>query len=187
MATPPVMKIVEPYTPELLESAQRWISEWIWQQKFPPVKVLEFGSGWSTIWFAGMDCIVTSVEHHSGWYHEVVSKLHMLDLDRLTRMYLHHPQNYYKVFDSWKEQEFDIVYVDCIDEYRVDVAQKSLQLLKPDGILILDDTHWSLWKPFVDRLNKDKHYYMENVFDGMHKRKDGETHYHHTTVFRKVS
>lgn len=188
MATTPVMKIVEPYIPELLLSAQTYIEEWVWGRKFPPVKVLEFGSGWSTIWFLNLGCSVVSMEHDIEWYVEVIRVANEIKADgRKFSMFLREPKNFIKAIELWKDNELDIVYVDCIDEQRIEVTQKSLQKLKPDGILILDDTHWDMWRPMLKQLNESKAWQLIDVFDGWHKRKDGEIKYHHTTIFRKVS
>lgn len=188
MGTTPVMKIVEPYTPELLQSAQDYIKYWVWQQKYPPVKVLEFGSGWSTIWFLNMGCSVVSVEHDKNWYLEVIQVANDIGIaSHKLSVFLREPKNFGKSIEIWKDNELDIVYVDCIDEQRVEVTRKSLQKLKPNGILILDDTNWDMWRPTLKELNSSKAWEMVNVFDGWHKRKDGELHYHHTTIFRKVS
>lgn len=188
MGTTPVMKIVEPYTPELLQSAQDYILDWVWQQKHSPVNILEFGSGWSTIWFLNMGCRVYSVEHNTDWYFEVIRTAHDIGTksDKLS-VFLQEPKRFIDLLTLWKDNELDIVYVDCIDEQRVEVTRKSLQKLKPNGILILDDTNWDMWRPILKELNSSKAWEIVNVFDGWHKRKDGELHYHHTTIFRKIS
>lgn len=184
MATSPVMSIVEPYTPELLDSAQEYIQNYVRGRGI--TNVLEFGSGWSTIWFARMGCFIFSVEHSQDWYTEVVKKLDELRIRNRTIVDLVQPKDYEKYLTQHVNKSMHILYIDCIDEYRVSVTQQALRLLKKGGILILDDTHWALWNPILRHLWNNEEYKLEEIFEGMHVRKDGEKHYHRTTIYKRT-
>jgi len=62
-----ILKIERPFTPELCVSAQKLIKQYI----LPGKRVLELGSGYSTLWFLEMGCHVVSFEHSLEWYTEV--------------------------------------------------------------------------------------------------------------------
>ncbi len=56
---------------------------------------LEFGSGRSTVWFAGKLGKLTSVEHHSGWFERVRTRLASENLTNIDYRLvpLNHPES----------------------------------------------------------------------------------------------
>ena len=173
------MKIIEPYTPELIKSAQDYIKLFI--DKNGATNVLEFGSGWSTIWFAQLGCNVVSFEHDIDWYNEVMSVIDKLKLHHTCQVIFDNPKRFKKHITELPDK-FHIAYVDCIDEYRIECARTSIPKLFPDSILVIDDSHWDMWKAFTRNVPKCK---KVDIFKGQHKRKDDCFHYHETTIFRK--
>lgn len=192
MATHPVIRIIPPYTPELLSSAQESIEKFIESvKKLHPERrprVLEFGSGWSTIWFAQMGCYILSVEHSYEWYHEVKDTLIDIGYNlRKSASLLFTPEqsDIRKTLDlltsSHTLQSLDLIYVDCIDDRRLMCVESTLPLLREGGRMVVDDTHWPSLAAVFDMM---KGWDRETIY-GMHTRKTGEVCYHHTSIFTK--
>lgn len=99
------------------------------------MKVFEFGSGNSTLFFADRVSQIISVEHSKDWYSKISKQS---------------PQNskiiYTKAVDSLEylnalkkiKQKFDIIIVDGI--YRNDCLYESINYLTESGVIILDDS-----------------------------------------------
>ena len=146
MATTPVMKMTRPWTPELLPEVQRIIEEFILTRRGVK-RVLEVGSGLSTIWFALMGVDLHSCEHDEDWFGEVSNVLRSLNV----------PQEKYDIvnghqMDWWVSQEpikkFDLVLIDCVDEQRLSCLFASLTKVKDDGWIVVDDSHWTCSRRF---------------------------------------
>lgn len=181
MATTPVISIVPPYTPELLPSVQQAIQRYIQ----PGCKVLELGSGWSTIWFAMWNCKVLSVEHDNDWFNEVNR---VLNKEQLTAHVLKVEPNEFPNIVRAASNDCDIVFVDCIDEQRIPCIREAIGKVKVGGILVVDDTHWEDMKPVFDIMSlrhQDGKWGGETI-RGIHQRKTGEIKEHQTTIFKRV-
>lgn len=101
----------------------------------PDMTVFEYGCGGSTLWWASRVKKVISVEHDKSWY------------DKISR---HIPANVSLIYadleidGAYSEkaaeygQEFNIIVIDGRD--RVNCALKSLKALKPDGVIIWDNS-----------------------------------------------
>ncbi len=103
----------------------------------PASRVLEFGSGMSTLWFAGRAGAIVSVEHHPEWYAKVKGMLPQgpaIDY-RLAS----DPAAYCAVAD---EAGFDLVLVD--GRFRDQCVAVGLKVLRPGGILYLDNSDHAL-------------------------------------------
>lgn len=103
----------------------------------PSSRVLEFGSGMSTLWFAGRAGAIVSVEHHPEWYAKVKGMLPQgpaIDY-RLAS----DPATYCDVAD---EAGFDLVLVD--GRFRDQCVAAGLKVLRPGGILYLDNSDHAL-------------------------------------------
>lgn len=183
VSTTPVMKIIPPYTPELLPSCVRYLKSYLDSFRNNSPVVLEFGTGWSTIWFAWHGCWTLSLEHDRDWWKEVGD---VLERERLSaHVLLLPPDKFAPLVSGCRDSTFDLVYVDCVDEYRNEVAFASMSKVKSGGLLVLDDTHWPLWRPVLDSIPLNR-FTLDKVFEGNHIRKDGQTHYHHTSIYRRV-
>jgi SAM-dependent methyltransferase len=102
---------------------------------------LEFGSGRSTKWFSQRLGKLTSVEHSAEWFDIVTDKLRIggnINVAYLLRN--GSPDTaYVDVIDSMHDNALDFVLVDGID--RAACAVRSLDKLKPGGVLVVDDVH----------------------------------------------
>jgi len=60
-------------------------------------------------------------------------------------------------------------------------ALQAAKMLKPNGIIILDDSHWPILTETFERLLADD--WKATTVGEMHTRHTGEIKYHQTTVF----
>ncbi len=114
--------------------------------------IFEYGAGNSTLYYAKKVKTVTSVEHDKGWF---------ASLERTV------PANAQLLYEALEYnglyaavalntgRKYDIIIVDGRD--RVNCAKKSLAALKPNGVLVLDDSERT---DYVEVGN----YYKENKF-----------------------
>jgi predicted O-methyltransferase YrrM len=113
----------------------------------PTNRGLEFGSGGTTPWFAGRVEFLDSVEGGEPWH--AATKKHLAELG-ITNVGLHlasgeelgygtpaHRDAYVNANPDLQPESLDFVFVD--GEYRDDCAVRGLRLLKPGGLLILDN------------------------------------------------
>lgn len=174
IATP--MKIIPPYTPELLKEVQLRIL------KERRGYVLEYGSGWSTIWWSQMGFDVVSIETDRRWYVELQSTIESLkDQLRPDSIHLRHHIGPVEI-----SQVFDLVYVDGEDIYRPRQIERAVSTVKPNGVMIVDDCHWDSLRPSIERVLATGIFEREWTIGGMHVRKTGERKYHETTLLRRL-
>lgn len=108
----------------------------------PDAKVLEFGSGASTLWFASKTPNLVSVEHSLPWYNKIKrllknsTKYHPVN-------YILHKRPYYCVCDQFPDESFDLILVD--GRNRKGCIKHSIRILKEGGVLMVD--------------NAERHYY----------------------------
>lgn len=120
----------------------------------PSMRVLEFGSGRSTIWFAQRAGHVTSVESRSDW-HSIIS--HRLRHHKLTNVDyrlipLSHSEveaehvqcdpmvPYVRVADDLPDGGLDLVVVD--GHYRNHCIRRAIPKIKSGGHLLVDDVNF---------------------------------------------
>jgi tRNA A58 N-methylase Trm61 len=99
------------------------------------MKIFEFGSGSSTLYYAKRVKQVVSVEHDESWYNKIVKSK---------------PENAEMIFSKLERggeyarkavtlgQKFDIIIVDGRD--RVNCCKNSIEALNPAGVIVLDDS-----------------------------------------------
>ncbi|MGH3186217.1 MAG: class I SAM-dependent methyltransferase [Streptosporangiaceae bacterium] len=116
----------------------------------PSDRGLEFGSGRSTIWFAQRVRHLTSVEHDERWYADVSGRLKERALGNVD--YILAPRDepaergggskYAQVALAFADSSLDFALID--GTYREHTARYALLLIKPGGILIIDNVNWYL-------------------------------------------
>ena len=99
------------------------------------MNIFEYGAGNSTIFLANFAETVTSVEHDELWYKYLQNKL--LKYKTNVRLIYQNPENYVDEIQKHKEK-YDIVIIDGIK--RNECAQKSVDYLSEQGVIIFDDT-----------------------------------------------
>lgn len=100
-------------------------------------RILEFGSGMSTVWYAKHAGEVFSVEDYFPWYEKVRVILENEQINNVHYCFTKSPQDY-KNFMVNDEFGFDLIMVD--GSYRSACVLNTAKLLKPGGILYLDNS-----------------------------------------------
>jgi len=105
---------------------------------------LEWGSGRSTLWFAKNVKGLTSVENNLEWYKKNSHTLNKMNLKNVTYIYESDIQsgensNYVQICNNFAPDSLDFILVDgTLRDY---CALASLKILKPNGVLIIDNAN----------------------------------------------
>jgi predicted O-methyltransferase YrrM len=116
---------------------------------------LEFGSGGSTEWLAKHVGSVISVEAFARWYDALAERLTAAHIDNVSLEFVSadalgyeseaHREAYVNTRPDLAAGSLDFVFVD--GEYRDHAALRGVELLKPGGLLILDNANSYLPAP----------------------------------------
>jgi len=101
----------------------------------PQANILEFGSGGSTLWFAQQKADVITIEHDIRWYTQVAQELALLPEHTVDLRFV--KRTYWKVCEEFPDNYVDLVLIDGRD--RVACAQEAMRIIKPGGVLMLDN------------------------------------------------
>ncbi|MEZ5682148.1 MAG: class I SAM-dependent methyltransferase [Erythrobacter sp.] len=96
-------------------------------------RVLEFGSGMSTAWYAARAAGVISIEHDPAWYAEVSRQL--AGTHHATVRLAPDKENYVAIPEG---ETFDLIMID--GAWRCDCASAVLTHLAPGGVIYLDNS-----------------------------------------------
>jgi SAM-dependent methyltransferase len=97
--------------------------------------VFEYGCGESTLWWASRVKEVVSVEHNKDWFEKV---LHRIPANvNIFHIGLEYGGSYSRKIMEYRDK-FDIVVIDGRD--RVNCVLNALDALKPDGVIIFDNS-----------------------------------------------
>jgi len=111
--------------------------------------VFEWGSGVSTIWYARRVAAITSIEHDAGWFDKVSGWLREADLAGATVKHVPDESgsflSYSRAILEFPDSFFDLIAID--GRARVACAQHAVAKLKPNGYLLLDDSHRPRYQP----------------------------------------
>ncbi len=97
--------------------------------------IFEFGSGNSTLFYAGKVNTVVTVEHSLAWYEKLKIKVPG-NVQLLYKKLVENGE--YSRFAANSKMKFDIIIIDGED--RSNCVVNSLSALKEDGVMILDDS-----------------------------------------------
>lgn len=100
-------------------------------------RVLEYGSGMSTLWFAQHSGEVYSVEDCRPWFDRVSSMLKYRRMHNVSYTFAASMAEYVD-FQSDNRDGFDLIIVD--GSYRARCVEAASRLLRPGGILYLDNS-----------------------------------------------
>ncbi len=101
----------------------------------PSVRVFEYGSGFSTLWWAARVTEVVACEHNPDWHARISAQA-----PPNARIVLASRENGdYAGYAARFPQHFEFLVIDGRD--RVECARRSLECLKPSGVVIWDDIH----------------------------------------------
>lgn len=135
-----------PDDPWLTSEATKFLDGWLRKSHAG----LEWGTGRSTIWIAARVGRLLAVEHDRGWHREVKDRLARRGLEnvdlRLVPTDTDHPPGhdhpYVAVAATLPAKGLDFVLVDGV--LREHCAEAALWLVRPGGILIVDNANWFL-------------------------------------------
>jgi predicted O-methyltransferase YrrM len=115
----------------------------------PADRGAEFGSGRSTLWFAGRVAELTSVETNARWHESVTLQLKERGVDNVEYILVPEDQPaengdgpYAQVALTFPDASLDFALVDGY--YRDYTAKYIMPKVKPGGLLIIDNINWHL-------------------------------------------
>lgn len=120
--------------------------EWLEPRIRASDSVFEFGAGQSTLWFASHAREVVSVEHNAAWYQRLSTQvgpnvslqLRPTDTSELGSDAEDQDSDFSAAIDAYPRQAFDVVAIDGPE--RVACIRHTISRLKPDGLLVLDNS-----------------------------------------------
>ena len=127
------------------------------------MKVFEYGSGFSTLFYSEHTFSVTSVEHNSVWFEKMKSLVPqnseiIFCEDDINGFYCQSVKN--------KKDKYDLIIVDAND--RVNCTKQALTELSDRGVIILDDSEREEYTEAFDfmALNNFKHLDFSGISPG---------------------
>lgn len=125
-----------------------------------PMRVFEFGSGNSTLWFSSRVESIVSIENDVDFYSKMLNKLGAItnvsyELRKLNDNYSQKILEY--------ENEFDIVVIDGRE--RLQCAKNCIKALKKDGVIVFDNSDRIQYKEAYDYFTK--HQFKKIDFKGI--------------------
>lgn len=144
--------------PRLADDAIEFLEAFFQEHIGQHPRVLEFGMGGSTLWFAARTNNLISLEHDSFWYSYIKTCLKdkLIDL-RCCPLPLH------LVCVEFPDNFFDLILIDNEDfdegRMRIRCLEASLPLLKSGGIIMFDNADRPKFRPIYE-IMKDKGWRM---------------------------
>jgi predicted O-methyltransferase YrrM len=114
----------------MVEILENWLK--------PGDRGLEWGSGRSTTWFAERVEYLISVEHDAAWHGRVSEQLRQKGVRNVEYHLCEAERDYLSISDGLARESFDFCLVDG-EEVRDRCALAALSLVKPGGIIIVDN------------------------------------------------
>jgi FkbM family methyltransferase len=109
--------------------------EYVKQLDFSDCDVFEFGSGYSSLFWAERARRVVSVEHEPEWYSRIMPEIP----SNLEYLLVTEPLKYAsKILDY--QRQFDVIIID--GEQRPECVAPALSKLSDDGLIIVDNSDW---------------------------------------------
>jgi len=108
----------------------------------PDARVLEFGGGRSTVWFARQGARVTCLESEPDWAREISAGLEE-HADRVEVTTLPLQSFHDHAAKHFAPGSMDVAVVDCMEPfpgYRLECLRVARDLVRPGGLLVLDNS-----------------------------------------------
>jgi hypothetical protein len=119
-------------------------------KSFDGIRIFEYGSGNSTMYFTARGAEVYSVEHHKGWYETVKTRIKNPDRLYFRSLEQKEESDLYVKAAAEPTLKFDAVIVD--GRYRKRCLFESINHLTEKGIVILDNSDRVYYQPGIDFL-----------------------------------
>jgi len=153
----------------------------------PTDLALEYGAGGTTTFFAPLVAHLDSVEAIDEWYEPLAARLsesgidnvslHLISAEKLGYQTVEHREAYVNVRPDLDQSSLDFVFVD--GEYRDEWALRGVELVRPGGLLVLDNSEqylpsrsrspWRVdrpasegWEEFVGRIEDWRQIWTSN-------------------------
>lgn len=131
--------------------------EWLEQRLRASDAIFEFGAGSSTLWYGRRVRRVVAVDHDPGWFRRL-APLVPANVDLRLRASLddgagglqRSPSDYLAAIEEFPQGCFDVVAVDGME--RVGCAMAARRHLKPDGLLLFDNSDRPDYRRAIDGL-----------------------------------
>lgn len=120
-------------------------------KEHPDARILEFGSGSSTVWFAQRTKNLTSVEHSPEWFNEM-NKILNSDKKYFKVQFFLHPTPYYDICNEFPDNYFDLILVD--GRNRSGCIKNSIRILKSGGVLMLENAERPYYQKALNLLSR---------------------------------
>lgn len=112
----------------------------------PEFDCLEFGSGYSTVYFPQFVSSWTSIEHDDDWFFKVIN---MIEFDSMKTKIIKASESDYLTSVLRLGKKYDFILVDGIR--RKECLDLAFKLIKPNGIILLHDAIRFEYKDWVDK------------------------------------
>ena len=160
-----------PSIPWYVPDANRFLQQRDWSG----CTCFEYGSGYSTPWYARRFSHVYTVEHDREWLSRVDDLVK--SFDNVTIFACSDIEDYVRAVDRTGVEYFDLISIDGI--FRNECFEYSVGRLKPNGILVLDNTDVDDRKPMITKLQD--HFADEDILE-FHGYPNGLLHASRTTI-----
>lgn len=104
----------------------------------PDSRVLEFGSGMSTVWYAEHSREVVSIEDYRPWYAQVQGIIAKRKAGNIRYRFAADVEQYTTLSEAERGDGFDLIMVD--GSARELCVRRTLDLLRPGGMMYLDNS-----------------------------------------------
>jgi len=179
-------KLFNPQSPWLSQIAILFFKQYLTKEMVG----LEYGSGFSTVFYAERVKKIIAIEHHKEWYNKVKKQLEELNLmnvecvyipenkndwqEKLPSFYTDYPLDfndfkyrpeyfdYFEQVKNYPDEYFDFIIVD--GRSRVECSLNALPKLKKGGLFILDNSERRRYRPVFEVL---KDWPMSNTSTGL--------------------
>lgn len=122
--------------------------------------VLEWGSGWSTLWWANHVARVRSIEHDPVWWELVRAITKDTKFPLWHDLYIRLTESVYSYQGSSLDNLWDIIVID--GKWRVECAVEAMKIVKLGGIIILDNSNYPELAPIHKLLaHCESHHYPQ--------------------------
>ncbi len=129
--------------------------EYVSQFNLQDKSIFEWGSGYSSLFFARRCKNIISIESNQNWYKELSQK----SLGN-QKIFLKSEESFARSINDFSE-EFDIIIIDSLRRY--DCALNAISCLKKGGIIILDNSDWF---PNTCKFLRQLHQFIQVDFHG---------------------